>query len=138
MNLDHIRELSDAAKRLSDTVALHFLAATDKMDPVGQWCAFRLDDGTSDGALYPSKDDAMRHQKSDPKLYCYLEITPDGISPKDARHFLKINRHPMIDTTAPEHIINPSIFPRFSNLTPAQKQEAARQERIAIEKANEQ
>lgn len=111
----------DAAQRIVDTVSLHLVAATDPIDVVGQWCAFRLDDGLSDGEIYPSKDDAIRFQKGNPKDYCYLKITPDGIRLKDAWHYLKTNRHPMIDTTAPEPIINPSLYPRFSNLSPGQK-----------------
>lgn len=107
----------DAAQRISDTVALHLTAADDIHDVVGQWCAFHLDDGLTDGSLYPSKDDAIRYQKGDPKNYCYLKLTPDGITVNDAWHYLKTNRHPMIDTTAPEHVINPKLYPRFSNIS---------------------
>lgn len=118
------QENQDAAKRISETVNLHLVVARDILEEaVGQWAAFRLDDGRSDGSLYPTKDDCIRHQKGNPHDYCYMKITPDGISVKDAWGFLRINRHPMIDTTAPEHVINPHLFPRFSNLTPAQRRE---------------
>jgi len=112
----------DAATRIKDTVSLHLVAASDVFDAVGQWCAFKLADGTGDNTLYPSKDEAINHQHGNPKDYCYLRITPDGISVKDALIYLRMNRNPMIDTTAPEHIINPVLFPRFSNLTPTQKE----------------
>ena len=119
----------DAAKRISDTVNLHLVAAQDLQHVYGKWCAFKLEDGRSDGVIYPTKEIAIEHQKSDPKQYCYLKITPDGISVKDAWHFLKANRHPAIDTTAPEHVVNPTIFPKFSNLTRSQKRELFRLER---------
>lgn len=115
----------DAAKRVSDTVNLHLVAQTDIKDATGKWVAFLLCDGTSDGNLYDEKDDAIRHQ-SDPKACCYLKITPDGISVQDAVHYLRINRHPMIDTTAPEHKINPYLYPRYSNLSGAQKRNLER------------
>ncbi len=123
----------DAAKRISDTVTLHFTVATDIFDVADKWCAFKLANGETDGALYPTKIAAIDRQKGNPKDYCYLKITPDGITVKDAFLYLRINRHPMVDTTAPEEIIGPQIFPRFSNLTAAQRQalkaEAERQYR---------
>lgn len=126
LNLNEAKKNQDAAQRISDTVSLHLVAATDLHEEVvGQWCAFRLDDGRSDNTVYPTKDDAIRHQKGNPKDYCYLKITPDGIRPKDAWHFLKVNRHPFIDTTAPEHVINPAIFPHMSNLSPRQRRRVA-------------
>lgn len=113
----------DAAQRIADAVSLHLTAANDIMDAVGKWCVFALADGRSpDGnTLYDSKDDALRHTSPREKDHCYLKITPDGITPKDAYHFLKVNRHPMIDTTAPEHRINPVLMPHMSNLTARQK-----------------
>lgn len=111
----------DAAKRMSDTVSLHLTAADDILDAAGQWCAFHLDDGMTDGALYPSKQTAMDHQKGDPKHYCYLKIPPDGITQKDAWHFLRANRLPFIDTTSPEHVINKTVFPKHSNIPKQQR-----------------
>jgi hypothetical protein len=113
----------DAAQRMADTVALHFAAAVgDIMAPVGKWCVFALRDGSSDGVLYDSKDDAVRIKEPYAKDYCYLKVTPDGISPSDAWRFLRVNRLPMIDTTAPEHHVNNAVMPHMSNLTTRQKQ----------------
>ncbi len=108
--LGNLTENSDAAKRISDTVKLHLVAATDIMDAVGKWCVFALRDGTSDGVMYDTKEDAVRIKKSHAKDFCYLQIAPDGISQKDAWHFLKVNRHPRINTTDPAHRINPMIY----------------------------
>jgi hypothetical protein len=112
----------EAGQRMADTVNLHMVAASDRMEAVGKWCVFHLDDGRSDGVLYDTKDDAVRAMKGRSKDHCYLEITPDGITANDALRFLRINRHPFIDTTAPVHVINPTIFPHMSNLTPQQRQ----------------
>jgi hypothetical protein len=121
----------DAAQRISDAVSLHITAASDVWDIVNKWTVFRLTDGSSpDGnTLYDSKDDAVRTMRGHAKDYCYLKITPDGIRLKDAWHFLRINRHPMIDTTAPEHIINPKLMPHMSNLTRRQRRAIAAETR---------
>ena len=130
MSLREAKELQDAGQRIHDTVTLHILANPDRMAVVGKWCAFRLDDGRSDNTLYDTKDDAVRAQKGRSKDHCYLKITPDGITAHEAGRFLMINRHPLIDTTAPEEVINPKIFPRFSNLSTGQRAELkARAER---------
>lgn len=110
-NLNQITAELDAAQRISDCVSLHLVVATDIMqEAVGMWAAFKLEDGTSDNNLYPTKEIAISKQKGIAKNYCYLKITPDGISRKDAMHFLRANRNQMVDTTAPEHVVNPKIF----------------------------
>lgn len=119
--LEDIKALQDAGKRLADGVSLALLSETDVMDVVNKWMTFKLEDGSTNHVLYDTKDEAVRDMKGRSKDHCYLKITPDGITQKDACGFLRINRHPMIDTTAPEHVIGPQIFPRFSNLTSAQK-----------------
>ncbi len=131
MNLKDAQEFLDAAQRMSDTITLHLLATSDLHENVGRWCAFKLEDGRSDNDTYPSKDDAIRMQKGDPKQYCYVKIPPTGMPLNDAVAYLRISRHPMIDNTSPEHVINRSYFPRFSNLSPAQKQDLIVREKEA-------
>lgn len=121
MDLRQDKALQDAGKRLADTVRLHFAAASDIMSIVGQWCVFKLEDGSSDNVLYDSKDAAVSAMKGRSKDYCYLKITPDGISDYDASRFLHVNRNMYVQTDAPEHVTGPAIFPRFSNLTEGQK-----------------
>lgn len=51
---------SDAARRASDIIVMHFLA-----DPVGnrnRVCAIRLSDGGSDGVVYDNLAQAVRYQ----------------------------------------------------------------------------
>ena len=113
--LDNLKQISadkDAAQRISDCVNLHLVVAKDIMEEaVGMWCAFKLEDGSSDGNLYPSKEIAIDHQKGIAKNYFYMKITPDGIRPQDALRLLRINRLPHINTIDPEHLINPRLFP---------------------------
>jgi hypothetical protein len=95
------------------------------MEIIRKWCVFALSDGRSDNVVYDSKADALAHTRHS-KDHCYLQITPDGITPKDALRFLRINRHPMIDTTAPEHVHYFDYYPQMSNLSPVQRQTALR------------
>lgn len=61
----------DAARRMRDAVNLHVAAARasreDRVRP--PYVAIDLADGTSDGVLYDSRPDAVRHQKSDYRFY---------------------------------------------------------------------
>ena len=53
----------------------------------GKWVALRLSDGGSDGVLYPTREDAMRHQLH--VQWCaYLLIPPTGTTPHSLERFL--------------------------------------------------
>lgn len=72
----------DDAKRCSDTVNMHAVAGS-----WGKWAAIRLHDGGSDGNVYDSRDEAIRHQIHE--QYCaYLVVPPDGMTPKAAHAYL--------------------------------------------------
>lgn len=65
----------DAAKRIADQYMLHRLAADALgINNVGKFFAAALNDGTSDGVLYDSKRDAVRHQKHNEQFYTYIKI----------------------------------------------------------------
>lgn len=83
-------EYGDAAKRVSDTYAMHRLA--DPIGNIGQWFAVKLSDGTSDMSLYPNKRECIRHQTGDEKLYAYVQIVPATMTPRDAEIFLRTHR----------------------------------------------
>lgn len=109
--LEEIKQLSDAGKRMSDAVNLHLIAhSNDIFQITNKWCAFNLQTGETDNIIYDSKDEAIRNKRPYEKQYCYLKILPNGISPKEASHFIKINRHSFVDTTAPEYVLNPLIY----------------------------
>jgi len=82
--------VSDAARRVSDTYALHRLA--DPIGNIGQWFACKLSDGATDGVLYPSKAECIRYQTGNEQLYAYAQIVPATMSPQDAEIFLRIHR----------------------------------------------
>lgn len=84
--------VSDAAKRCSDVInsAIHSYPWNELKD---KWVAIRLSDGGSDGDLYDSKRDAVRHQL-DEFLCAYVKFRnlAQGINPIEAERFLKFNR----------------------------------------------
>lgn len=64
--------LLDAAKRAADTINGQ-LALCRPWYLSNKWMAFRLSDGSSDGVLYDSKRDAVKHQ-SDEFLCFYVSF----------------------------------------------------------------
>jgi hypothetical protein len=77
---------SDAAKRISETFALHRLA--DPIGNIGHWFACAIADGTTDNVLYDSKLDAITHQHHNETYYAYVQIVPAQMSICDAEVFL--------------------------------------------------
>jgi len=82
-------EVTDAGRRLSDAVNIALLAQGPAV--AGKWVAARLIDGQSDGVVYDDKASAVRHQLHE-QLCCYVMITPDGMTPRDATRYIDINR----------------------------------------------
>lgn len=80
---------SDAARHASDAVQLHVAALG--FEARGKWVAVRLMDGHSDGTLYDSKRDAVRHQLFE-NLCAYVRIPPTGMNPCQAESFLATHR----------------------------------------------
>ena len=77
---------SDAAKRISDAMILHYLAGR-----TGEWAAFRLADGTTPDrhTTYPTRIECVKHQKWDRDTIVYLQVEPPGMSPKEAGAYLQ-------------------------------------------------
>jgi hypothetical protein len=75
---------SDAAKRVAHEMTIHSVAGN-----AGHWASFKLSDGTSDHATYPTRIEAVKDQRWNMDLYFYLEITPDGMQPKEAQAVLE-------------------------------------------------
>jgi len=82
---------SDAARRMSDTYALHRIGAGYSAH--GKWFAVRLDDGRTDDTLYDSKPDAIRHQHHDERFYTFVKIVAPTMTPCDAEVMLRIARN---------------------------------------------
>jgi hypothetical protein len=80
---------TDAAKRISDAVNLHW--AAQGFDCARRWLAVRLEDGTGGNTLYDNKRDAVRHQL-DETLCAYICLTGAPMSPCEAEIILKTHR----------------------------------------------
>lgn len=85
--------VSDPARRMSDTVNLH-ITCNNVWDLNDKWVAFRLQDGTSDGAVYDSKDHAIAHQPV-PDRCCFFTFrnAMGGVTPKDMQIWLEMERN---------------------------------------------
>ena len=59
----------------------------------GGWLAIKLEDGSSDGILYDTREDAVRHQLHQ-TLCAYLCMgqCKSGMNPTDAQLFLNVHR----------------------------------------------
>lgn len=77
-------QYSDDAKRISDEMTMHSIAGMKQ-----HWAAFRLSDGTPrDHTAYVTRIEAVMAQRWDRDETIYLEITPDGMTPKEAQAYL--------------------------------------------------
>lgn len=82
------RKFSDAAKRASDAINGKL---TWSRDAVQKWMAFRLSDGDTDGVLYDTKLDAIRHQLTETQCM-YVCLPPTGTSPAQMETYLDLHR----------------------------------------------
>lgn len=80
----------DAAKRAADQHNLHIAAGAH--NAVGKWIAIALADGDSDGVLYDSKTDAIRHQHHNEMYYMFVCVGPASLSVCEMASFLHTNR----------------------------------------------
>jgi hypothetical protein len=80
---------TDAAKRISDAVSLHFWGLG--FDCKRKWIAVRLEDGKGGEILYDSKADAVRHQL-DEFLCAYICLTGTPMSVCEAELILTVHR----------------------------------------------
>jgi hypothetical protein len=79
-----------AAERMASEINIHILFGSwDEL--VNSCMAFRLDDGTSDGTLYPDRSTALKFQLR-PCCVFYFRHSPGGVNPFDCQIFLNINR----------------------------------------------
>lgn len=74
------------AHRASDIIRLHILCGN-----AGRYCAIRLSDGGSDGAVYDTRAEAIRHQLHE-RQCAYVKIPADDMSPAAAASYLRTVR----------------------------------------------
>lgn len=84
--------ISDEAKRAADAINA-YVTFMKRDELIRKWIAIRLADGSHDGTLYDSKQDAVKHQ-SDEYLCAYVSFRnlQQGTTPKEMEIFLRFNR----------------------------------------------
>lgn len=77
-------EVIESGKRAADNLNIHTLCNT-REDIRDKWVAIKLADGSSDGVLYDSAPDAVRHQLHEQQCWyvCFRGLSPGGINAKD-------------------------------------------------------
>lgn len=68
--------LREAGRRMADVLNLAVIA--NGIQATGRWMSFALDDGSSDKAIYDTRDDAMRLARGGPKHF--ERLRPTGYS----------------------------------------------------------
>lgn len=84
-------ELFDAGRRAADAINEH-ITRFGWWDIRSKWVAIRLADGTSDGVLYDTKQDAVRHQH-DEFLCAYLNLRGVNGGARDTECAIMIKFH---------------------------------------------
>ena len=77
---------ADAGRHCADAVNLALL-----LGGLGKWIAVRLSDGKTDGKIYDTKPDAIRHQLHE--FQCaYVKVPPGGMDIEHGARYLEVNR----------------------------------------------
>lgn len=77
----------DAARRVSDACRQ---AIVDGYR--GQWMAFALEDGTTDGTRYLTRSDVVRHHGNKARMFMYVRIPWDDVTERAAAVYLRAHR----------------------------------------------
>lgn len=88
----NLPQMPDYAKRCADIIN-GLRVAHEFNELCGKWVAIRLSDGGSDGVLYDSKPDAIRHQLHE-QMCAYISFRNllNGITEEEAKTFLDFTR----------------------------------------------
>jgi hypothetical protein len=84
--------ITDAARRMSDAINARITFGSWEIRNC--WMAFRLQDGSTDGNLYDTKADAIRHVSNYKywAFFCFRNAM-QGAKPFDCQIFLDLHRH---------------------------------------------
>ena len=77
----------ESARRFKDAVDLHLSALG--WDAVGRWVAVSFSDGSTDGALYGTREEAVAAQGARDNDRWYWQVAPDGVSIGEAEYGIK-------------------------------------------------
>lgn len=84
--------ITDAAKRMSDRLNLMLIAQPWEILKTS-WMAFKLADGDSDGVLYDTREDAIKHQLHENLCaYFFMRTALGGVTARDCQLFLDVHR----------------------------------------------
>lgn len=84
--------ITDAAKRMHERINLMLIAQPWEVLKTS-WMAFKLEDGDSDGVLYDTREDAIKHQLHENLCaYFFLRTALGGVPLRDCQLFLNIHR----------------------------------------------
>lgn len=119
----------DSAKRMSEAIGLAILAH-DPSETRRGWMAFSLADGSTDHAVYPSKQQAINHQANEYRCaYICLNQCLGAMPVKDAQMWLDLHRHiyesggvltdPLASLMMPQGRDQPITRPVFGHDLPA-------------------
>lgn len=77
-------EVIEAGKRAADHINLH-MVVNPRDEIRDKWLAIKLEDGSSDGVMYDTAPDAVRHQRFEQQCWyvCFRGINPGGFTAKD-------------------------------------------------------
>lgn len=106
------QELVDAANRMRDAVNLHVVAGTLGIrERHLQWLAIRLEDGRSDGEVYETRKDAVRHTMNKSKGWFYVKVGVDSMGEREAIIVLQQARQAFAKGVvfAEEEVITPML-----------------------------
>lgn len=79
------QELLDAAARMREAVNLHVVAgALGARERRLCWLAIKLEDGRSDGELYESRADAVRHTTNKSRGWFYVLLGVDSMGERES------------------------------------------------------
>jgi hypothetical protein len=85
-------QIDDAAKRMSSMIN-GLIAFNNPFDLRQTWLAIKLQDGSSDGNLYATREEAIRHQLDERFCaYICMGTVMNGSKPLDCAIFLEFHR----------------------------------------------
>lgn len=79
--------ITDAGRRMADAHEVARVAGGH-----GRFIAVRLSDGWSNGDVYDTRDDAVRHQSGFAELYAYVKVQPGPMPPAEATRWIDFHK----------------------------------------------
>lgn len=111
---------SDAARRISDAINQAIIDGHRS-----RWLAFALEDGRTNGEVYETKPDAVRHLANAYRKHMIVVVPWDGCPPRAAEIMLKLHRqlaangqHPDDDLAAKTELMTDTRLEAYPEFDP--------------------